>query len=293
VFRVYKYGYGNIFIVLVILLLFLGSCKNNSFTPTEKPLARAFGDYLYKSEMAELLVDAKNKEDSAIIILNYINNWASKKVMLELAKKNLMPEELDVTKQLEDYKTSLLIYRYQQKYIAQKLDTNVTQAEIDDYYQKHQNELTLSENIVKAFLIQVPRTYNQINKLKSIYKSEKPQDIKALDVICNKYAYQCNDFDHKWISFDKVISLLPLQIANPKEFLLNNNSIEATDSNYVYLVYIRDYKVEGDLMPREWGTSQVVIPNVLIQRKLKLLKELETKSLNDFMKNNEIEYYYP
>ncbi len=292
-FRVYKYGYGNIFIVLVILLLFLGSCKNNSFTPTEKPLARAFGDYLYKSEMAELLVDAKNKEDSAIIILNYINNWASKKVMLELAKKNLMPEELDVTKQLEDYKTSLLIYRYQQKYIAQKLDTNVTQAEIDDYYQKHQNELTLSENIVKAFLIQVPRTYNQINKLKSIYKSEKPQDIKALDVICNKYAYQCNDFDHKWISFDKVISLLPLQIANPKEFLLNNNSIEATDSNYVYLVYIRDYKVEGDLMPREWGTSQVVIPNVLIQRKLKLLKELETKSLNDFMKNNEIEYYYP
>jgi hypothetical protein len=277
----------------LILSFYLVSCKNSPSTPAEKPVARAFDSYLYSTEFSELLMDAKNKEDSLAIIQNYMNNWAKKKVLLELAKNHLSPEDLDVSKQLEDYKTSLLIYRYQQAYIAQKLDTNVSQDEINDYYKNHENELTLSENIVKAFFIQVPRTFNQLSKLKSIYKSEKTQDIKVLDVICNKYAYQCNDFNNNWISFDKILSFLPSPITNQKEYLANNKSIEATDSNYVYLVYIKDYKVIGDLMPKEWGVSQVVVPNVLIQRKLKLLKDLEKKSLYDYMKKNEVEFFYP
>lgn len=279
----------------MVLILGMYSCQSkNNTIPSEKAIARAFDIYLTQADISELLIDAKSKEDSFVIIQNYIQNWAKKKVLLDIAENNLSSEQLNISKELEDFKSNLLIYRYQQAYIAQNLDTIVSENEIDNYYTEHKNELILTENIVKAFLVQVPRSFNQMNKLKSIYKSEKTADIKALDVICNKYAYQCNDFNHEWISFDKLLTYLPYNnFSNKTEFLKNNKSIELTDSNFVYLVDIKEYKLIGELMPKEWGAKQVVIPNILIQRKLKLLNELEKKALDDYIKKNKVEFYYP
>lgn len=283
----------QLFSAIALFLILLCSCSQFQELPEEKAIARAFDSYLYWSDLTDFLIDAKNKEDSFTIIQSYAQKWVKKKILLELATKNLSPEQLDVSKEVEDYKNSLLIYRYQQAYIAQNLDTNVSESEIEEYYQKYRNELILNENIVKAFMIQVPRTFPQMPRLKKIYKSESAQDIKAMDVICNKFAYKCNDFKNEWITFTKILSLIPVNISNTTEFLKNNNSIECNDSNFVYLVHIKDYKLIGEIMPKEWGAKQVVIPNILIKRKLILLEELEDKSLNDFQKKNKIEFYYP
>lgn len=278
----------------IVVLMGLFSCQpKDEKMPAEKAIARAFDTYLTQADINELLLEAKSKEDSFAIIQNYIQNWAKKKVLLDIAEKNLSSEQLNITKELEDFKSNLLIYRYQQAYIAQHLDTVVSENEVDKYYSEHQNELTLTENIVKAFMIQVPRSFNQLTRLRAIYKSEKAQDIKALDVICNKFAYQCNDFNNEWVSFDKVLSYLPSSINNQTDFLKNNKSVELTDTNFVYLVNIKEYKLAGELMPKEWGSKQVVIPNILIQRKLKLLNDLEKKSLEDYIKKNKVEFYYP
>lgn len=278
----------------IVLMMGLFSCQpKDENVPAEKAIARAFDSYLTQSDVDELLLDAKSKEDSFAIIHNYIQNWAKKKILLDIAEKNLSAEQLNITKELEDFKSNLLIYRYQQAYIAQHLDTLVSENEIENYYSEHQNELILNENIVKAFLIQVPKSFNQLNRLKTIYKSDKSQDIKALDVICNKYAYQCNDFNNEWINFDKVLSYLPNSINNQAEFLKNNKCIELSDTNFVFLVNIKDYKLVGELMPKEWGAKQVVIPNILIKRKLKLLNDLEKKSLDEYIKKNKVEFYYP
>ncbi len=280
-------------ICVAIAFLLLIGCTNPSPAPEEKPIARAFNQYLYWSDVADLLMDAKNREDSFKIIQSFAQKWAKRNILLELAHKNLPDEQLEVSKEVEEYKNSLLIYRYQQAYIAQNLDTFVSENEIDEYYQQHQQELILTENIVKAFLIQVPRTFNQLQRLKAIYKSEKIKDIKQLDLICNKYAYQCNDFKNEWISFDKILDLISLKINNQTDYLKNNQSIEHADSNFVYLVHIKDFKLAGDIMPKEWGAKRVVIPNVLMKRKLKLLEDLENKSFEDFLNKNKIEFYYP
>ncbi|NSW44896.1 MAG: hypothetical protein HPY79_03610 [Bacteroidales bacterium] len=278
----------------IALVLGLFSCKQEKQNlPNDKVIARAFDQYLTQSDVAELLIDAKNKEDSFSIIQTYAQNWAKKKVLLQIAEKNLSAEQLDVSKEVENFKNNLLIYRYQQAYIQEHLDTIVSDYEIEKYYNEHQNELTLNENIVKALLIQIPRSFNQINKLKSIYKSEKAADIQALDVICNKYAYQCNNFNDEWVSFDKVLSYIPINISNQNDFLKNNKTIEVIDSNFAYFVNIKDFKLIGEIMPKEWGAKQVVIPNILIQRKLKLIKELENKSLEDYINKNKVEFYYP
>ncbi len=283
----------QLFIAITLLISILCGCSQFHELPEEKVVARALNSYLYWSDLTDLLVDAKNREDSFAIIQVYLEKWAKKKILLELATKNLPPEQLDVSKEVEEYKHSLLIYRYQQAYIAQNLDTNVSENEINEYYQNHSNELILNENIVKAFLVQVPRTFNKMARLKSIYKSDKIQDIKAMDVFCNKYAYQCNDLKNEWVSFNKLLSLIPEKITNTTEFLKTNNSIECNDSNFVYLVHIKEYRLIGNVMPKEWGAKHVVIPNILVKRKLKLLEELEIKSFEDFQKKNKIEFYYP
>jgi hypothetical protein len=269
------------------------SCSENKNLPDEKPVARFLDNYIYWSDLADLLVDAKTKEDTFTIVTNYINKWAKKKVLLDIALKNLPSEQLDVSKEVEEYKNSLLTYRYQQAYVAEKLDTSVSEKEIVDYYNSNKNELILSENIVKAFLIQFSRNFNQLNVVKKIIKSNNPNDIKTLETICNKNAYQCNDFQNEWISFNKILTLLPTTINNQQDFLKNNNLIECKDSNFVYILHIKEYKLIGDLMPKEWAIKNIIIPNILMKRKLKLLEELEEKSLKDYINSNKVEFFYP
>ena len=52
---------------------------------------------------------------------NYVRNWITKQLLLYKAIENLSDEEKDIQKQVEDYQTTVLIYRYKQKLITQKL----------------------------------------------------------------------------------------------------------------------------------------------------------------------------
>ena len=68
----------------------------------------------------------------------------------EVAEKELSKSEKNVDKELEDYRRSLLKYRYEQKYVNQRLDTAVTDAQIEKYYEAHIETFKLSLPIAKA-----------------------------------------------------------------------------------------------------------------------------------------------
>ena len=52
------------------------------------------------------------------------------------AEVNLSEEEKDLEKEIADYRNSLLIYRYQQDMLFQKLDTVVLEEDIQSLYER-------------------------------------------------------------------------------------------------------------------------------------------------------------
>ena len=104
------------FTLLFMLVLIICSCEPQR--TQEPPVAQVFESTLSRSEIIDFIPNGTSSEDSLLMAQNYIRNWVTQKLLLHKAIENLSNEEMNIQKQVEDYRTSLLIYQYKQKLIA-------------------------------------------------------------------------------------------------------------------------------------------------------------------------------
>jgi hypothetical protein len=271
------------------LFVFIIACSSEKLSD-EKPIARVFNEYLYPSDLKDILSGITLKQDSIDLVKSFTEKWAKKQVLLHLAEVNLNDDQMDVSRELENYKTSLLIYKYQQSFIAQKLDTIINDQEITDYYTAHPNEFYLEENIVKALFIELPKSAPNPEKVKTLYTSTKEKDLKKLDDYCNKYAFKFDDFKENWVSLNSILEMIPAYIQDQEVFLKTNKQIEVNDTNYFYFVNIKEFQLAGDSAPIEFA-KKMITPIILTKRKIELLNKLENNALKDESNKKNFETY--
>ena len=211
--------------LIFFLFAFIIACSSEKISE-EKPIARVFNEYLYPSDLKDVLSGITSKQDSIDLVKSFTEKWAKKQVLLHLAEVNLDDEQMDVSRELDNYKTSLLIYKYQQSFISQKLDTVISDQEISEYFNTHPNEFFLEENIVKALYIELPKSAPNPEKIKSLYTSKKEKDLKKLDDYCNKYAFKFDDFKENWVSFNSILKMLPIEISDQEKNVILDISIQ-------------------------------------------------------------------
>lgn len=276
----------GIFILLVFTLAGCQEEKNNN----KEPIAKIHNKYLYLSDLKGVIPDEKSEEDSAHIAKNYINKWIKKQLLLEKAERNLSKERKDITKQIEDYRASLLIYRYQQELIDQKLDTVVTQEEIESYYNENSSNFILDKNLAKILYIKLSVNSPNLNNVRRWYKSNNEEDLEKLRDYSFQYAEKFDDFDNQWIDFDSFIKNLPLEVDQPRRFFRNNNILEEQEGNILHFIRINDYKLKGATAPLNYMREK--IKNIIInKRKHQLLKQLENDIYNEALNRNEFVIY--
>ena len=100
-------------------------------------VARVGEHRLMRSELAAYIPAGVSSEDSLSLAQSYIKAWAEELLFLDMAESRLSSEEQDVSKELEEYRRSLLKYRYEERYINERLDTLISDDEIRTYYKEH------------------------------------------------------------------------------------------------------------------------------------------------------------
>ncbi len=248
--------------------------------PSEEIVAQVGGENLTMSQLKVILPLNMNKIDSISFAQNYIEKWVRNQLMLEKAEINLdkkTQESIEVM--IDNYRTSLMLFKYQQLIIRQKLDTIVTDKQIDDYYSNNSGNFRLDSSVVKSIYIQLPKSLFNRNKVRRWIRSKKEEDIITLEDYCYQNARNFS-MGEEWKYFGMVLSNLPRKISNQDAFLRYNKYIETTDSLYAYYVAILDYKLTNDTIPVFFVKNQ--IRNILINhRKVKLIKDLENNIYND------------
>jgi hypothetical protein len=256
----------------------------------KKPVAKVFDNYLYYSDIKGLVPKGSSKQDSLSIVKSYIDSWIRNQLILDKANKNLGDEEKDVEKQLEDYRTSLIIYAYEKSLINQKLDTNVSNGEIEKYYNEHQEDFQLKDNIIKVLYLKLTKNSPKLALVKQWYKSTKPQDRKLLEDYCHQYAINYYLDDDSWLLFNDLLKEIPIKTYDEEQFLKNNRYVEIEDSSNVYLVNISGFKIKESTSPLSFEKDN--IKSVIInKRKLVLIDDMEKKVYNEALKNNEFKIY--
>lgn len=277
-------------IALALFLTFaLLSCFNKG-NKEQKPLAVVYEKFLYKSDITDIFPKGISKKDSIKMLNAYVDQWLRHNLMLRLSEEKLNEEQKNVTKQLEDYRSSLLIFKYEQEYINLKLDTAVTSEEIHSFYSSNISNFTLNETLIKALFIKVRKDTPYSLKIKELYKSYRDDDLKALDNIAYQVADKYDFFGDKWLEFSVLQRLFPYPIENPEEYLGNRRSIEMEDGDFLYLINIRDVKFKGQTSPIEYEYANIKSV-ILNKRKQNLINDLENRIYNDALDHKKFQVF--
>ena len=161
------------FITLIgIVLSALPSCRAiSSLLHDDEVVAEAEGVKLYKAELDALIPKGISPQDSSALAIQYINAWASDLVYLKIAEEQLSKAEKDVSRELEDYRKSLLKYRYEQLYVNERLDTTVTDEMVDEYYEAHPDKFVLQRPILRARFLNIASDSPALKQLRKMMKS--------------------------------------------------------------------------------------------------------------------------
>lgn len=276
------------YVALAVLVIALSSCLNSKNKP--KPLARVYDKYLYSTDVESLFLKGVSKEDSALITKAYIEKWIQTQLLLRMAEQNLSDSQKNVARQLDDYRTSLLIFKYEQEYVNQKMDTAINFTELENYYELHKDNFVLDETIVKALYVKLRKEAPQIDKIKELYRSSNDEDIKQLDNLAYQASTKYDYFGDKWISLPFILRELPYPIQNTDETLSRQKYIEMEDGDYVYLVSFRNVLFKGSIAPFEYVTESIK-QIVLNSRKQKLIVDLQRNLYNREQDKNNFQIF--
>ena len=140
-----------------------------------------------------------------LLVRIILTNGQRDNFLLQKAEDNLSPELKDeIAKQLEETRSNLVIYQYQRQMILEKLDTVLTDAELENYYAANENSFILTSNIVKALFIKLPLETPDINKIKLLARSNDQNDLQQLESYCYQFAEKFDDFNEEWVPMDRL-----------------------------------------------------------------------------------------
>ncbi len=199
---------------ILFFLVLVVSCNRVQNESDRLAVAKAGDRVLYFDQIPSTLVmPGMSGTDSISAVQSYIRRWSRKELMALRAEENLTAEYKDeVNRQLGEMRNNLLIYQYQQQMIIQKMDTVVTDNELQDYYVSNLNTFSLTTNLVKALFIKLPATTPDIGKVRKLYRSSIPEEIRELEDYCAQFALRYDDYDDAWIPFTHLLMEVPLEI---------------------------------------------------------------------------------
>jgi hypothetical protein len=277
-------------VLIIMSVVITAGCSNNS-TIKRIPVAEVGKTILYYDEIPEPVKNGLNKTDSAAMVQNYLNKWAKRRLLLQKAEENLSPQFKDeIARQLEDTRTNLVIYQYQRQMMLQKMDTLLTENELENYYSANEKSFTLNSNIVKALFIKLPSETPDLNRIKTLARSNEQSDLQQLESLCYQFAEKFDDFNEDWVTMDRLSIELQQDIENEENFLKRNTFFETSDSLSVYLISIRDYRLRASLAPFEYVKNDIkrIIWNA---RRIEFIQSLENGIYNEALKENSFKIY--
>jgi hypothetical protein len=239
--------------------------------------------------MNSLVPKGTSRDDSIAITKLYIDNWIKTRLLLQRAELNLTGEQANVNREIETYRTSLLIYKYEQLLLLEKLDTAVLDSEIESYYQANTANFVADELAVKAIYLKLRAGAPELWNVRRWLASDRDSDIQALTEYSRSYAEAFDLFGGEWIPWQRIESELPSKEAAARQ-LAYSNQVEQQNDSAIWLVRILEKRAAGETAPLSFVKNK--IKSIIInQRKLDFLVNLEQDIYNDALLKKQFEIY--
>lgn len=279
------------YVQILLLLLAVCSCESVSSLIHDDEVVAKVGKYkLYKSEVERFIPDMVSPEDSAILAAKYVNSWATDLLYMKVAEDQLTKPELDVTEELEVYRRSLLKFRYEQRYINDRLDTLITDEQVKEYYETHADDFQLSRPVLKVRFVDIMKDSPNREKILAKMSSSDYSDIEAADTLARSYALKYFDSSDTWMDASELARNFGVEYTVMMANLWDKTiRIEPADRGDILVAYVCDIQRSGTA-PLEFS-EQRIRDIILSNRKHDLVKSLEQDLLDDALERKQFVIY--
>ena len=281
----------HIVAVLGVVLPALVSCRAISdFLHDDEAVAQVGQVKLYRSELDKVIPKGISSEDSTRLARQFINSWASDLLFVTIAEEQLSKSERDVTKELEDYRKSLLKYRYEQLYVNERLDTSVTDDKVEEYYNAHMDKFILQRPVVKARYLNISSESPNLEPIRKRMCSEEASDLIEADSIAYTSAMQFETWENKWIDIVTLSREFEMDYMTVLS-MMKKGWVEHKDTlGNLHLAYINAVIMDGEQAPVEYS-APVIKDMIISARKQSLVMNLEQDLLRDARDNGKVVIY--
>ena len=253
---------------IFLFLLLVASCSPVEAPPVEDDvvLAKVFNKTLYMSELDGMIPQGVTHEDSMNIINAAVERWAREAVLMQEAEKNI-PSDLNIDRLVRDYRSSLIRHNYEKLLVEVKLDSLISEAELNAYYEKNKEQYQLESSIFRCHIIKIPLNAPDLNQLRTMWRSTKEEDLKKM----KKYCEQNADFymleDTVWLTIDEVRAQVPKGTS-----IFPNQDLMQSNKEFLYFLKVLEKKSQKEIAPLGFIREQAQ-KVILHQRKKKLLED--------------------
>lgn len=278
----------NKFVCIIIAALLVCSCTlYDSVTKGEK-VAQIGRAALYKTDIEKIIPKGMTGKDSAAIARQYIDSWAIKQLMLQKAQEQLPKQEKDVAQLLEDYRVQLLVFRYENKFVEERLDTIVTVREREEYYESHQDSFKGKNGVFKGRLVKMQNSSPNLQVMRKLAQEREIEGLEELEQLAYNSAYKYSNYDNNWVDLNVVAKETGAPLDELQHLMEKQKGVvEVKDTVYTNILQVLDYIAPGEVTPFEYNSGKIK-EIIISRRKQELLTNLQRDILQDALDNNKL-----
>jgi hypothetical protein len=173
--------------------------------------------------------------------------------------------------------------------VNQKLDTNISESEIKEFYNENQQIFLLNDYILKVRYVKLKQNSPDIEEVEQWLQSNELEAQQKLDEYCLKYAVQ-QYTDSSWVYLNELLRELPIEVYNKESFLRSGNFVRFTDLEHLYLLHILELQSKNTLSPLDLESGR--IKNLILnKRKIELLTSIRGQLYRDGMSSGKVKIY--
>jgi hypothetical protein len=266
----------SLFCLFIFAAGVIFSCSDNA--PKGKKLAKVYSNVLYEADLPNSTWEAMDTVEMETLKSIYIEHWIRNQLMLQKAKLD-KHDKLIVKRMSADYKNLLTLDLFKQGLVREKLDSNVSDDELKDYYEMVKNQFRLDETMVNLKFLRIAADNQTVGRIAQLWNTGDYTEISDLIYLNPEEAILEDDV---WLSLERLKKLIPHQMIQDKTTYFDRKAFNDTD----FFIKVFDTKHKDDIIPfpllRDKVEAMIIIKrkNELIDNYIADLYKTETKKNN-------------
>jgi len=262
------------FFVLMSLSLLLSGCGNNTSDGNKegRVVAKAGDEELDEETYRSGIINTGLVKDSAFQGKRFIDKWATESLFYQEAMSKLNAEEMQIERQVQEYRQALVNHIYQTKVIEANLDTVINPDEIESYYEEHRDNFILKDNIVKVNYLKIAEKSPALAKIRKLLLAGAEKDRILLRELCTENAENFFLDDSTWLFIDDIKKEIP-SLRDHEEYSFSSGRVlEFQEEGFYYYLKVKDIKTKNSFSPLNFEV-QNIRKFILNNRKTQLINQ--------------------